>query len=323
MLFRNSIRLLTENFKNVYKILLYQFVVGLVAGALCVAMILPELTELINSSPVQGLLTELKAFFTALFAANAEELEHVKENIFGDSGALRQLSDLLLSKTTGIVLAAVGCLIVYLLKRFADTLCFFAAGGVVNDRMSTYTETPFSASYVKNIGKACRYALVYVPIAFVFDVLALGVCFVAFRLLGILAALSFSMTVIVLMQAFKLTFTSRWIPSMITDGMRLRNSLRSEDKTERKQRAKIFSTYLVSVYGVVIVNVIAAICTFGSALILTVPTSYFLFVCEHFVHYYTIKGKKYFITFERIASNPDRGDREHFFDYIEDTNEKQ
>ena len=29
-----------------------------------------------------------------------------------------------------------------------------------------------------------------------------------------------------------------------------------------------------------------------------------------------IKGKKYFITYDKIASNPDRGDREHFFDYI-------
>ncbi|MBQ7369280.1 MAG: hypothetical protein IJW60_06200 [Clostridia bacterium] len=322
MLFRNSIRLLTENFKNVYKILLYQFIVGLVAGALCVAMILPELTELVNSAPVQDLLTELKAFFTALFAADAEQLELVKENIFGDSGAFRRLSDLLLSKTAGIVLAAVGCLIVYLLKRFADTLCFFAVGGVMNDKMSSYTETPFAASYVKNIGKACRYALVYVPIAFAFDVATLGIAFLVFRLFGILTALSFSMTVIVLVQALKLTLTSRWMPSMITDGTRLRNSLRSEDKTEKKQRAKMFSTYLVSVYGVVIINVIAAICTFGSALILTVPASYFLFICEHFVHYYTVKGKKYFITFERIASNPDRGDREHFFDYIEDTNEK-
>lgn len=321
MLFRNSIRLLMENFKNVYKILLYKVIVGIVAGALCVAMILPQLLELINSAPMQDLIVGAKSFFKALLSANATELGAVKEEIFGDQGALHRFADLLLSRTAGIVLGMLGCVVVYLLKRFADTLCYFAVGGVLNDRMSTYAETPLATSYVKNMGKACRYALVYVPIAFAFEAAALAVCYLAIRFLNILTALFVSVTVIVLAQALKFTFTGRWMPAMITDGSRLRDSLRYADKTERKQRGKMFSTYLVSVYGVVIVNVIAAICTFGSALIITIPTSYFLFICEQFTHYYTIKGKKYFITYERIASNPDRGDREHFFDYINETGE--
>ena len=321
MLFRNSIRLLMENFKNVYKILLYKFVVAAVAGALCVAMILPQLLELINSAPMQDFISGVQSFFTALLAANAEQLSVVKEEIFGDNGAVHRLANLLLSRTTGIVLATIGCLVVYLVKKITDTLCYFAVGGVLNDRMSTYSETPLATAYVKNVGKACRYALVYVPVAFAFEAIALAFCYLAIRFVSILGALFLSVTVIVLAQALKFTFTGRWMPAMIADGSRLRESLRYADKTERKQRSKMFSTYLVSVYGVVIVNVMAAICTFGSALIITIPASYFLFICEQFTHYYTIKGKKYFITYERIASNPDRGDREHFFDYIDETKE--
>jgi hypothetical protein len=30
-----------------------------------------------------------------------------------------------------------------------------------------------------------------------------------------------------------------------------------------------------------------------------------------------MKGKKYFITYEKIETNPDHGDSEHFFEYIE------
>ncbi len=321
MLFRNGIRLLMENFKNVYKILLYKLVVGLVAGALCAVMILPQILDLVNSAPMQDLISGTQSFFTALMSANAEQLSVIKEQIFGDNGALHRFADLLLSRTTGIVLATIGCVVVYLLKRFIDTLCYFAVGGVLNDRMSTYAETPLATAYVKNIGKACLYALVYVPVAFVIESIALVLCYLAIRFVSILGALFLSVTVIVLAQALKFTFTGRWMPAMIADGSRLRDSLRYADKTERKQRAKMFSTYLVSVYGVVIVNVIAALCTFGSALIITIPVSYFLFICEQFTHYYTIKGKKYFITYERIASNPDRGDREHFFDYIDETKE--
>ena len=323
MLFRNSIRLLMENFKNVYKILLYQVIVGIVAGALCVAMILPQLLELVGSVPMQDLIAGAKSFFQALLSANATELGVVKEEIFGDGGALQRFAELLLSRTTGIVLGALGCVVVYLLKRFTDTLCYFAVGGVLNDRMSSYTETPLATAYVKNVGKACRCAFVCVPVTFAFDAAALALCYLAIRFVGILTALFLSVTIIVFAQACKFTFTGRWMPAMITDDLRFRDSIRYADKTERKQRPKIFSNYLVSTYGVVIVNVVAAICTFGSALIITVPASYLLIICEQFTHYYTIKGKKYFITYERIATNPDRGDREHFFDYINETEEEK
>ena len=114
MLFRNSIRLLMENFKNVYKILLYQVIVGIVAGALCVAMILPQLLELVSSAPMQDLISGAKSFFQALLSANATELEMIKEELFGDQGAFQRFAELLLSRRTGIVLGTLGCVVVYL-----------------------------------------------------------------------------------------------------------------------------------------------------------------------------------------------------------------
>ena len=109
------------------------------------------------------------------------------------------------------------------------------------------------------------------------------------------------------------------MPAMTSDGKRLKDVFRLRNKAERKQRVKAFATYVVSVYVVIIVNVIGAVCTFGSALLITVPASFMLFVCLQYVYYYTVTGKKYFITYDRIASNPDFGDREHFFDYIDET----
>ena len=124
-------------------------------------------------------------------------------------------------------------------------------------------------------------------------------------------------TLIVCCQALKLTFTSRWLPAMTTDNKKLREALRV-DKQGRRRTLKAFSSYLVAVYFIVIINVAAALCTFGSALILTVPASYFFLICLQYVNYYTLMGKKYFLTYEHIATNPDRGDSEHFFDYMRD-----
>lgn len=318
MLFRNSIRLLMENFKGVYKILLYKMIVSLVAGALFAAMILPELIEIVNSAETQALWLDIKSLFTAFFTADGGGLEAAKTSIFGLDGTLNSVIKLVLSKMTAIILTAVGCIVVYLVKRFVETLCYFAVGSGLNDKMSAYAETPFTASYVQNLGKASRYALVYVPSVFLID--ALTISFILFILtnLNVFPALFLSMTLLVVMQAAKLTFTGLWMPSMTADGKPLKQSF-AYDKTERKQLSKIFSTYVVTVYAVVILNVIAAVCTFGSALLISVPASYMLFICVQYVNYYTIKGKKYFITYDRIAKNPDRGDREHFFDYIDET----
>lgn len=319
MLFRNSIRLLMENFKNVYKILLYKLVISLVAGALYCAMVLPEALEILNSSAMQELLTHTKTLFSAFFEADATLLSEAKNAIFSTDGALRKVAEVVLAKATPILFAFIGCICVYLLKRFADTLCYFSVGSVVNDKMSTYAETPFFASYVANLGKASLYAVVYVPVAFALDLLTVGFLLLLVMTVRIFPALFFSMIVLVVMQSVKLTLTWLWMPAMTADGKKLRECFRYADRIEKKQVSKIFATYIVDVYVVVIVNVIAALCTFGSALLITVPASYLFFVCQQYVNYYTIKGKKYFITYDRIASNPDRGDREHFFDYIDDT----
>ena len=318
MLFRNSIRLLMENFKNVYKILAYKFVIGLVASALCFVLTLHELNGIFNSEALQVLLSDVRDFFAAIINLDGERLSLIKDKIFTENGSLYGFAQMLLSKLSGIVLITIGCIFVYLLRRFAEMLCYFSTGAILNDKMSTYSQTPFFAAYVANLGKASVFAVVYVPVAFLFDLVTILVCLGLFSSVNIFAALFLSVTAIVVLQALKFTFTGFWMPAMTADGKRFRDVFKCETTTEKKLRVRVFSTYLVMVYTIIIVNVIAAICTFGSALLITVPASYLLFICLQYVGYYTFKGKKYFITYERIATNPDRGDREHFFDYIED-----
>ena len=319
MLFRNSFRLLTENFKNVYKILLYQILVAIVALALYSVLILPEFTQIWNNAVTVELRAALGKFFDAFFSANGQELTLIKEQIFSVGGLLQRFGELLVSKLTPIIFTALGCVLVHLLKRFAETLCFFAVGSALSDKMSTYAETPLFGSYVANLGKASVYALVYVPVVFAFDLLTIVAVIFLMSTLDLFPALFLSVTLVVVCQAFKLTFTGLWMPAMTADKKRLRDAFKYENKTEKKQRRKIFANYIVTVYAVIILNLAAALFTFGSALLITIPASFMLFICQQYVNYYTIKGKKYFITYETIATNPDYGDKEHFFDYIDET----
>lgn len=319
MRFRNSLRLLMENFKNVYKLLVYKLVIAIVTVSLICALLLPGLMDILNSMEMTMFVEDIKAFVSAIVRGDNEFLSGFQERFGETVAALLRLLDSMMSQ---IVWSLVGVAAVYLVGRILDTLGYFSVGCILDDRMSIYAETPFSAAYVKNLGKATLYSIVYVPVVFLCDVAMIALCwflfFYLFSFLNVLGSLFFSMTFIVLCQSLKLTFTSMWLPAMASDNMSIGGAMRFGGRSLKKQFQKVFAIYIATVYLVIIVNVVAAVCTFGSALLVTVPASYFLFICVQFVNYYTVQGKKYFITYARIATNRDRGNSERFFDTVED-----
>lgn len=322
MRFRNSLKLLMENFKQVYKLLFSKFVITLISVALCCSFVLPEIREIFGDESMKTLLSDVSSFIHAFFSANGAEMEIIKQSIIKDGGSLEAVFTLIASKRTAIWLTVMGVALVYLIRRFAETVCHYTVGSVLNDKMSTYADTPFWTSFVANLGKASLYSVVYVPIVFVCDVVTLLLVYFTMSLFSVVTALFLSVTLTVLCQSFKLTVTGRWMPAMDVDKKGLKRALFCESKTERKQQLKMFSVYLVCVYLVIVVNVLGALATFGSALLITVPASYFLFICVQYVGYYTVHGKKYFLTFENIETNPDHGDSEHYFDYVTGTKEE-
>ena len=317
MRFSNSIRLLMENFKHSFKLLAYRAIMALIVVALCSAFVLPELMEIASNPVTKELVENVKHIFEAFVSSKLEEPSVYIDLVFGENGNLKQFFDFIVTMKLELILVCVGCMVVYLLKRFVDTLVYFTIGSMVNDKMSTYTDTPFFTAFVANLGKASAYAALYVPVVFLFDVGTFVLCFILLRFLPLFTALFLSMTLIVVLQSLKLTFTSQWMPAITADGKPLKEAIRSTHGREKKQIRKTLCMYVVMVYLIIIINIMAGLFTFGSALLITVPTSYLLLICAQYVNYYTINGKKYFITYEAIATNNDYGDSEHFFEYIE------
>lgn len=317
MLFRNGLRLFMENFKNVYKILLYKFIVTFVAAALYSAFLLPQVVEIIESAEMSGVIASVKEFLLALLDGKADALHALKDGI---QDSIKDLFAFISSKTLSLVLSVLACGVVYLLTRFADTLCYFSIGEMLGDKMETYAETPFFSSYVKNLGRGSVYSACYVPVVFLFDVLTWAFCYFLFfyllSFLNLFISLFLSVTCIVLANALKLTLTSTWLPSMTADEYSVKRAVKSWGLVDKKLRGGIFSTYLISIYIVVIINVIGAIATMGSALIITLPSSYFFFICLQYVNYYTLTGKKYFLTHEKIVTNELHGDESLAVEFI-------
>ena len=324
MLFRNSLKLFMENFKNVYKLLFYKAVVVIVSIYLYSALLLPQVVEIIESVAVQGLISNIKDLAFAFFEGNTEVLHGLKAQI---DLSVKDVLTFISSRTLPIILSVIGCGVVYLLTRFVDTLGYFSFGEVLGDKMETYGDTPFASAYVKNLARGSAYSAIYVCTIFVYDIVVLlGCYFLFFYLLSFLSLfLSFflSVTVIVLANALKLTLTSTWMPSMTADGFSIRQAISSWQKVQKKLRSGVFSTYVVSIYVIMVANVMFGIATFCSALILTVPSSFFFLICLQYVNYYTLTGKKYFINYEQIVTNELRGDESLAVEHIAHIAEEQ
>ena len=65
MRFRNSLRLLMENFGNVYKMLLYKLAVMIIFAALSAALVVPRLVTILESAQWLEFVEYLKSFFKA------------------------------------------------------------------------------------------------------------------------------------------------------------------------------------------------------------------------------------------------------------------
>ena len=316
MRFRNSIRLLVENFKSVYKLLAYKVIINLVAIALCCTFILPNLAALLESTPMQALLLDCDRFFKAILSLNSEALLAAKDAILKEDGSLRAVLWMISTHTTRLVLICVGCGLVLFLKRFVETLGYFTTGCLLDDKMKTYSDTPFISAYIANLKKASEYSIVYASLAFVLDIVLMGISILLLAILPFVAAMFFAVTIIVMAQALKLTLIGKWMPSITAGNKSMDEAMCGDNAMEKQLRFKIFATYVAVVYIVMMLNVVAIFGTFGSALFLTIPASYVLLIAMQYVNYYTLRGKKYFITYERIATNEDYGDTEHFFDHL-------
>lgn len=317
MLFKNGINLFIENFKNVYKVLLYKAILLVISFSLYSALLLPHVMQIFESSAMQELIHNAKELVYALFDGNSTAVHALHEQI---EASLRALFEFISSKTLKIILSVIGCVFVYLFTRFIDNLGYFSFGQILGDKMETYGDTPFASAYVKNLGRGSAYSAVYVLAAFLYDAIVVAGCYFLFfyllSFLNIFISIFLSVTAIVIANALKLTLTSTWLPSMTADGYSLKQALTSWKNVQKKLRSGVFSTYLVSIYMVMVVNVVFGLATFGSALIFTVPASFFFFICLQYVNYYTLTGKKYFINYEQIVTNELHGDESLAIEHI-------
>lgn len=311
MRFRNAVHITIDNFSFVFKSLLYRIVIGIIFFSLSYVVLSAGLSTVVQSAEAAEIKNLVVEFFRALFTGNPERLQTFQGEF---TEALKALGTLMGENLGSIVGALVGVCVIYLLTRFANGLSVFAVAGAMNDRMSAFSRTSFSASYFRNVGRGMLYQLIYVPLAFVYDLFtALACWFFFFYVLShilpwgvftVIAALALTVTAVVCLESLKMTLISAWIPAIVSGNKQVGKAMK-ESFCSQKQFASRLAGYIVAVYLIIIVNVGGALCTLGSTLLLTMPLSFVFLLALQFVNYYEDHGKKYYISLEKIAGGGD------------------
>lgn len=310
MRLKRAFRIMTDNFSNVYKVLLFRVVTLSLSLGLSYLVLSLGLNAILESVEANTITTMLAEFFKALVSGNTEYLVSFSEAF---PLAITDFLNLIVANIGSIVGSVIGVVALYLVFRVLNGTATFAVCSIVNDRMSYYAKTHFSGAYFSNIGRALVYQLIYVPMAFVYDVLALalcwGFCWLFFAavspwgFVGVFIGLALSVAGFICLQALKIACVSPWMPAAIAEkkvGATLGKSL--SDGTDFSAR---YSNFLIAIFLIFTVNVVCAFATLGSFLIVTIPASFVLLACLQLVCYYEDNGKKYYLSADRIVGGED------------------
>lgn len=313
MRFRHAFTITTDNFVETLKLLLYRLVSVAIFGSIAYVILKLGLSAITHSAEAEAFKSVLGNFFNALFTGETDVLKAFRETF------KTTLSDLLVmigSHSGSIVGCAVGLVAIYLLSRFVNGLAVFALGGVLSDRMRSYAHTKFSQSFFKNIGSAALYQVIYVPLGFVYDMIAALACWFFFfyapslmpswGVVTVIIAVSLTILAMVCFIAVKLALISAWMPAVIAGGVSVGKAFASSVKRGKGFGGR-FVGFVTAIYAVVVVNLVAAFCTVGSSLLITVPASYVFVLAMQFVNYFRDENMRYFVTRRRIVGEEEEG----------------
>ena len=308
MAIKRALRLLTDNFGNVFKLLLYRLVMGALFVGLSYFILDLGLRSLLEGEEMKGVLTMLGEFFEALFSGDVAYLTSFRESF---EGALKALGAAFIADLGSIIGSFAGVVVLYLIFRFLNGIATFGMMGICFDRMSTFGKTSFSAAYFEHLGRAVRYHLLYVPLSFVYDVLSLVLCWFFFfytpsaiggtSVLTVLLGLSLTVAVYIVLQALKMTLISSWMPYAVENRQvlnGLKDSLALKGKFTRR-----FVSYLIAIYLMVVINVVCGFCTLGSFFLITLPASAIYLLWLQLVIYYHENGRKYYLHARKVVGD--------------------
>lgn len=296
MSYRNSVKLLTSNFSIVWKQLLYTFLTLLIVFFIAYGTSQP----IISTLNKEGVINELKSIFENIYTSP-------KDVVTSITTTFNHFFDVLSVNFKSLWLSIFSTFfVVFVLYHFLKSISMFNVSSVMYYKLTSFATIGYTQNLISTLAKSCRFALAYVVYKIPFIILKLLLLYAFFELvsspLSIIIGLFLVSVVFILLTSLELTIFSPFAPCMLEKNGSAFKAFFRGNKKIIKSFFRIFSSAIIVVLTLIVVNVFLALFTLGSALLITLPAS-IVFICIfNLCAYFGAVGERYYLSKNSIAT---------------------
>lgn len=295
MRLKHAFHVFIDNFSTTYRLMVYKILITLIVVGLSCAVLFPSLNAVTDSAQYAQLTSAFSEFWDDVSRLDFNELA---DRFLDLKHALGAFKDLLLEKGWLVALDIICAFLIAFIFFFLTAVGSYGLTVSIRNRMTLRTNTSLTMAILKNIKKACLYAVIYAPLTVAYYTVCLSLyyllIFKAGKSMPLLGKMFLLSTLITLTVAVKYTFTTDWLPALIHSNMTNRAAIAYSFGNKNKRRKGTFSVAIIIVLIIDIVNVTVPLCTFGAGLLLTIPAGAIIIQSYQLVNYFDNNRLKYF-----------------------------
>lgn len=290
MNYKNSFKVVANNFMLVWKQLLYTIIVGGIIAFLVYELLRP-IKNLLGSN---GWFLEVKEFIETIFTSPKEVIKGLKS--LCDSFANIVFGNFKLVWGSSVVIF----ILVILAPCFAFNLSFFVQGELLNARLNSWAKYGYCQKLLSSFARGGLFALYQFVISLPFAVL-MGLWLLLYAKIvgswvGATLALPILMTLLICTYSLKKTLLFWFLPSAVgSANTSMWKSLCEGVSLASKNFGKLFLNCLVIYIIEFFVAILFGVFTLGAGLILIIPAIPVINIAIEFVSYYTKNKFCYYI----------------------------
>lgn len=305
MSYKNSIKLLTSNFTIVWKQLCYLLIISIILFGIGYGVATPTL----NLLESKGVIEEISAIFSKIYT-------EPKELITTMSSTFLHFANVISTNFDKIWLSVLATTIVFLvLTSLLIDISIYNISSLMHIKMTSFVDMGYTRNMISTLAQSIRFASAKLILKIPFAFSKLIVLYTYFKIINgpltVFIGLFVTVLFIVLISSVEILLFAGMAPKMLdyNGNYSAIKAFFMGLKNISKNFTRAFSTSIIVVLTVILINSFLGLFTVGVALLITIPATMIFIAIYQLTSYFTAKGERYYLS-ESIIANPHKNNEE-------------
>ncbi|MDR2634768.1 MAG: hypothetical protein LBC13_02165 [Clostridiales bacterium] len=302
---KNTTTVMFANFKLVYRIIAYLFIVFLVLGAISLSLFLPAQRHVLARPDVKD---EIEAIREETGSFLSDDGEYGTGGLISSVAA--HISNIFnaIKTDTGFLAAAIALLVcIYFLGYFLISLIDLPMAGVLNAFMSSALSESMLGYTVKDFKISLKYALANTIVGAPFHILIVLIVYAVITLLFPVmnvAALALALLAGVTLLSIKSALCAGWLPALIfSEDKRVWKAFKIGIQLFKTRFRDICGVFTIAVFVVYMLIAAFAVVTFGIMIVVSFALLLLFRRAAELIFYYVLNGRRFYVDAKTIVDS--------------------